>query len=77
MGDQHEPVDGSLEDAVAAAVLVLAWHAPRRWLWGVRCGYCGWPYPCAPTRLANVALVRLGVLDRPLLLPVVPAPDAH
>lgn len=68
---------GLPHNGVEAAVVVIARHVPRRWLWGVRCGYCGWPYPCAPVRLANVALVRLGVLDWPLLLaPVEPSGGA-
>lgn len=57
------------EDGVAAAVLVIARHVPRRGVVGVVCGYCGWPFPCGPLRLANSALVGLGVLDRPILLP--------
>lgn len=57
------------EDGVAAAVLVIARHVPRRWALGVRCGYCDRPFPCGPLRLANAALVGLGVLDRPILLP--------
>lgn len=75
MGDQDATAGESVEDAVASAVLVIARHVPRRWLGGVRCGYCRWPYPCAPVRLANAVLVRLGVLDWPLLLRPVEAPE--
>jgi hypothetical protein len=70
---QHVTGDRLPDDGVEAAVLVIARHVPHRWVFGVHCGYCGWPYPCAPVRLANAVLVRLGVLDEPVRLPPVDA----
>lgn len=54
---------------VEGAVQALARHVPESWPGGVRCRNCRWPYPCAVNRLANAVLVRVRVLDHPLLLP--------